>query len=414
MTRLYPKHHDWMTAPQTLKLMEALTRGGAQPRFVGGAVRNAFLRKPVADVDIATPLTPDKVQTLLTAAGIKVVPTGIEHGTLTAVVDGKPFEVTTIRRDVATDGRRAVVAFTEDWTEDARRRDFTMNALYASADGEVFDFVGGVEDLQAGRVRFVGDAAARIREDYLRVLRLFRFHAWYGKGEIDGEALRATGAEKSGLAILSGERIAKEMLRLLEAEDPAPILRAMAAAGILAEVLPGELNIARLDGLAKIDAVNFFSPDAVLRLAALLPHDKTIANGVADRWKLANAGRERLAEIAGFHEKIVPYLSIREVRKLLYRLGAQPFKDRLFLNWAGDAKASNGVQWRALLAMAEAWKRPRFPLTGRDAMQAGVPEGPLVGRVLGEVEEWWIDSDFTDDEFSLAERLKAVVQAVAH
>ena len=414
MTRLDPKHHDWMAAPQTRKLMEALRKGGAQPRYVGGAVRNALLEKPVADVDIATPLTPDKVQNLLAEAAIKTVPTGIEHGTLTAVVDGRPFEVTTLRRDVSTDGRRAVVAFTEDWAEDARRRDFTMNALYASAEGEVLDFVGGVEDLQAGRVRFVGDATARIREDYLRILRLFRFHAWYGKGEIDAEALRAAAAQKAGLAILSGERIAKEMLRLLEAADPAPVLRRMAASGILTEVLPGEANIARLDGLARIDAANFFVPDALLRLAALLAHDKAIANGVADRWKLANAQRERLAEISGAHEKLVPYLSIREVRKLLYQLGVQPFKDRLLLKWAEDSKPSNGVHWRALLAMADAWRRPRFPLTGRDAMLAGVPEGPLVGRVLGEVEGWWIDSDFTDDEFSLAERLKAVVQAVAH
>ena len=412
MTRLDPDHHSWMTAPQTLRLMEALTKGGAQPRFVGGAVRNALLEKPVADIDIATPLTPDKVQKLLANAAIKTVPTGIEHGTLTAVVDGKPFEVTTLRRDVSTDGRRAVVAFTEDWAEDAKRRDFTMNALYASAGGEVFDLVGGVDDLKAGRVRFVGDAAMRIREDYLRVLRLFRFHAWYGKGAIDADALRAAAAEKAGLAILSGERIAKEMLRLLEAADPAPVLRLMAASGILAAVLPCEANIVRLDGLAKIDAANFFVPDTVLRLAALLPHDKAIANGVADRWKLANVQREGLAEIAGAGEKIVPYLSIREVRKLLYRLGVQAFRDRLFLKWADDAKASNGVQWRALLAMADAWQRPHFPLAGRDVMLAGVPEGPLVGRVLGEVEEWWIDSDFPDDEFSLAERLKAVVQAV--
>ena len=412
MTRLDPKHHAWMTAPQTLRLMEALTKGGAQPRFVGGAVRNALLEKPVADIDIATPLTPDKVQKLLANAAIKTVPTGIEHGTLTAVVDGKPFEVTTLRRDVSTDGRRAVVAFTEDWAEDAKRRDFTMNALYASAGGEVFDLVGGVDDLKAGRVRFVGDAAMRIREDYLRVLRLFRFHAWYGKGAIDADGLRAAAAEKAGLAILSGERIAKEMLRLLEAADPAPVLRLMAASGILLAVLPCETNIVRLDGLAKIDAANFFVPDAVLRLAALLPHDKVIANGVADRWKLANVQRERLAEIAGAGEKIVPYLSIREVRKLLYRLGVQPFRDRLFLKWADDAKASNGTQWRALLAMADAWQRPHFPLAGRDVMLAGVSEGPLVGRVLGEVEEWWIDSDFPDDEFSLAERLKAVVQAV--
>ncbi len=411
MTRLDPKRHAWIAAPATCKLMAAL---GGCARFVGGAVRNALLDKQVSDIDIATPLTPDKVQALLTAACIHYVPTGIEHGTITAIVDGKPYEVTTLRRDVETDGRRAVVAFSEDWEEDVKRRDFTMNALYATADGEVFDYTSGIKDLQAGRVRFVGDAVTRIREDYLRILRLFRFHAWYGKGEIDAEALIAAAKEKSGIAKLSGERIAKEMLRLLEAENPVPVLRLMAASGILAEVLPGTPNIARLERLAEIDAANFFPPDVLLRLAALLEHDKVLADRVADRWKLSNEARGRLEDLAGASEKIVSYLSIREARKLLYQLGVRPFKDRVFLKWAEDAKLSNAVQWRALLALADAWQRPRFPLGGRDVMLAGVPKGPLVGRVLAEVEEWWIDSDFTDDEFSLVERLKAVVQAVAY
>jgi poly(A) polymerase len=288
-----------------------------------------------------------------------------------------------------------------------------MNALYADASGEIFDFVGGIEDLKAGRVRFVGDAVRRIREDYLRILRLFRFHAWYGKGEIDAEALRAAAAEKGGIAKLSGERIAKEMLRLLEAENPAPVLRLMESSRILGEVLPGEANVARLEGLTSIDAVNGFAPDALLRLAALLAHDAEIAKAVADRWKLSNEARARLAGIAGAGEKIVPTLSAREARKLLYRLGVRPFKDRLFLKWAEDAQDSNGSSWRALLALADTWERPRFPLSGRDVMRAGVPQGPLVGQVLGEVEEWWIDGDFTGDAISLAERLKAVVQAVA-
>ena len=405
MTRL--PLQPWMSAPATRKLMEAL----GEARFVGGAVRNALLGKPVADIDIATPLTPDKVGALLAAAGIHFVPTGIEHGTVTAIVEGKPFEVTTLRRDVATDGRHAVVAFTDDWRLDAQRRDFTMNALYAAADGEIFDFVGGIEDLKAGRVRFVGDAARRIREDYLRILRLFRFHAWYGKGEIDADALRAASAEKGGVAKLSGERIAKEMLRLLEAESPAPVLRVTTSSGILAQVLPGDANVARLEGLARIDAVHFFAPDALLRLAALLPRDAKIAAAVADRWRLSNEARDRLAGIAGADEKIAPDLSVRETRKLLYRLGVRPFKDRVFLAWAEDGKAAD--PWRALLALADAWERPRFPLNGRDVMLAGVPQGPLVGQVLGEVEEWWVDGDFAADQVSLAERLKAAVRAVA-
>jgi poly(A) polymerase len=397
--KLDPARNGWMTAPQTQAVMAAL----GEARFVGGCVRNALLGAPVSDVDIATPLPPGEVTKRLEAAGIKAVPTGIAHGTVTAVADGKPFEVTTLRRDVETDGRHAVVAFTADWAEDARRRDFTMNALYASADGAVLDSVGGVEDLKAGRVRFVGDAVLRIREDYLRILRLFRFHAWYGKGEMDGEALRAAAAEKAGLAGLSVERVTKELLRLLEAADPMPALRAMAAAGILGEVLPGALDMALLERLVALDTDNFFPPDAVLRLAAL---------GGGASLRLSNAQAERLEDLANAREKIVSYLAIKDVRRLLYRLGPQRFKDRVFLKWAEDPKASNFVQWRALLALADSWERPRFPLTGANVKSAGVPEGPLVGRVLAEVEEWWIDSDFTDDAFSLAERLKAVVQAL--
>ncbi len=409
---LDPKRHPWMTASETRAVLDAL---GGEGRFVGGAVRNALIGKPVSDVDIATPLTPDEVTKRLTAAGLGAVPTGIEHGTVTAVAGGKPYEVTTLRRDVATDGRRATVAFTADWALDAQRRDFTMNALYADASGTVFDTVGGVEDLKAGRVRFVGDATARIREDYLRILRLFRFHAWYGKGEIGGEALRAAAAEKAGLAQLSGERIQKELLKLLEADDPAPVLRIMAASGILPELLPGALNIPRLERLALVDAESFvFTPDPVLRLAALLPDDAAVAAAVAAKLKLSNAQADRLHGIAGAREKIVSYLSVKETNRLLYRIGVPLFCDLLRLRWAEDAKPSNGINWRALLERAKTWPRPTFPLTGRHVMLAGVPQGPLVGRILKEVEDWWIDADFIEDEFSLAERLKAVVQATAY
>jgi poly(A) polymerase len=407
MTKLEPTKNPWMISPETRAVMDAL----GEARFVGGVVRNSLMGREVSDIDIATPLTPDEVTKRLEATKLKAVPTGVEHGTITAISNGRPYEVTTLRRDVSTDGRRAVVAFTTDWAEDAQRRDFTMNALYADATGEVFDTVGGVADLKAGRVRFVGDPVTRIREDFLRILRLFRFHAWYGKSEIDKPALQACAAEKAGLRQLSGERIAKEMLKLLAAEDPVPVLRSMAATGILSEVLPGELNIVRLERLVAIDGTNFFQPDAILRLAALLPDRAAAAHEITDRWKLSNADRDRLADIAGNTDKIVSYLSIKEVRKLLYKLGTARFKDRVSLKWAEDPKETNFVQWRALLAMADAWQRPKFPLDGGNVMAAGVPQGPLIGKILTEVEEWWIDSDFIDDEFSLAERLKAVVQA---
>ncbi|MBV8799820.1 MAG: CCA tRNA nucleotidyltransferase [Alphaproteobacteria bacterium] len=403
-----------MTAAETRAVTGALMRDAGEARFVGGVVRNALLHRPVSDVDLATPLLPQDVMQRLEAAGIGAVPTGIEHGTVTAIANGKTFEITTLRRDVSTDGRRATVDFGTEWKEDAARRDFTMNALYATLEGEVFDYFGGLADLQAGRVRFVGDPATRICEDYLRILRLFRFHAWYGRGDIDAAALQAAAAQKSGLAILSGERIQKEMLKVLEAENPSPVLRIMAAAGILVEIMAGDPNLRRLENLVQIDRENFFDPDSLLRLAAMLSEDREVTATFSDRLKLSNAARERLRDLASPEEKIVSYLSIREVRKLLYRLGTQRFKDCARLRWAEDPKYSNAVQWRALLAMADAWQRPVFPITGGDVMAAGVAQGPLVGRILAEVEEWWIDSDFTEDEFSLAERLKAVVQAIAY
>jgi len=406
--QLDPKRHAWMTMPETRAVMDAL---GGDARFVGGVVRNALLGKPVSDIDIATPLTPDEVTKRLQAAKLGAVPTGIEHGTVTAIANGKPYEVTTLRRDVSTDGRRAVVAFTTDWAQDAQRRDFTMNALYAGADGTVFDSVGGVDDLKAGRVRFVGDATTRIREDYLRILRLFRFHAWYGKGEMDGEALRAAAAEKAGLAKLSGERVQKELLKLLEAEDPAPVLRIMAASGILSEILPGALNIPRLEHLARIDAEALtFVADPLLRLAALLPDDASVADATVKRLRLSNAQADRLRAIVDAKDaKIVSYMSVKEMNRRLYRLGTPLFCDLLFLRWANDPKESNGVNWRALLEQARTWPRPLFPLNGRHVMLAGIPEGPLVGEILKEVEDWWVDADFIDDEFSIAERLKAIV-----
>jgi poly(A) polymerase len=411
MRRLDPHVHEWMTARETCAVMDALTQEGIAARFVGGAVRNALLGLPVTDIDIATPLTPQEVVRRLGAAGIAAHPTGIEHGTITAVVGGKPFEVTSLRCDVETFGRRATVSFTQDWAEDARRRDFTINALYAAQDGEIFDYADGLGDLEAGRVRFIGDPSTRIREDYLRILRLFRFQAWYGKGDLDADALAAAAAGKAGLRLLSAERIQKEFLRLLEAHDPSSMLRAMAAADVLAEVLPCAVEIERLQQLVRIDSANFFAADPVLRLAALVP--RQAAEEIADRLKLSNIDRERLDDLAHAGEKIVPYLSVREVRKLLYRLGAQRFKDRVRLAWADDSEASNAPRWRALLALADGWNRPRFPLTGRDVMAAGVPEGPVVGRVLAEVEEWWTDADFPEDMSSILDRLKAVVQAVA-
>jgi len=403
--RLDPSKHAWMTAPETRKLMAALP----EARFVGGAVRNALAGWPVSDIDIAVPMPPEETLQRLQNAAIKAVPTGLAHGTVTAILNGRPFELTSLRTDVETDGRHAVVAYTDDWLEDASRRDFTMNALYATIDGEIFDYHGGVEDLIAGRVRFVGDAATRIREDYLRILRLFRFHAWYGKGDLDVEALRAAADAKAGLAQLSGERIAKEMLRLLECPNPVRALRMMAASGVLPELLPYALQLPRLENLVLIEAENQFAPDAILRLAGLLPDDADAAKAVGERLKLSGAERARLEGLASSQEKIAAHLSAADVRRLLYRIGAARFRDLVLLRWAASPRGAGAIQWRMLLSIAESWERPRFPLTGREAMAAGVPEGPEVGRVLAAVEAWWMDEDFLPDETALMEKMKSVI-----
>ena len=403
--RIDPSRHGWMIAPETVAVMQALV----EARFVGGAVRNALLGTAVADIDIAVPMPPAEAVTRLSTAGIRTIPTGIEHGTVTAVIGRHVFEITALRRDVATDGRHATIAFTDDWAEDAMRRDFTINALYAGADGAIFDYATGVEDLIAGRVRFMGDPATRIAEDTLRILRLFRFHAWYGKGEIDAAALRASAAAKDRLATLSAERIAKEMLRLLDAPRPAPVLRVMAATGILPLVLPGELDMARLERLCEQDAENQYASDAILRLAALLKEGE--GAGVAARWKLSTADRARLEAALAPGGRIASHLKAPDVRRLLYRLGPETFRDRVRLAWAAAPKSQPALAWRMLLAMADSWDRPRFPLSGRDVMAAGVPEGAGVGRILAQMEAEWIDSDFTLDEAALRARLTALTAA---
>jgi poly(A) polymerase len=345
-----------MTAPETKAVMAALV----EARFVGGAVRNALLGAEVSDIDIAVPMPPAESLARLAAAGIRTVPTGLDHGTITAVVGHHAFEVTSLRRDVETDGRHAVIAFTDDWAEDAARRDFTINALYAGPEGEIFDYATGVEDLIAGRVRFMGDPATRIAEDYLRILRLFRFHAWYGRGEIDEPALRAAAAARDHLQELSAERVAKEMLRLLEALRPGPVIRVMAATGILPLVLPATLDLARLERLCELDLENQLAPDPVLRLASLLaPAD---AAPVGARLKLSNADRARLIQALEEDGKIASHLKAPEVRRLLYRLGAAAFKDRVRLKWAAAPRSQPALAWRMLLAMADAYERPRLRL----------------------------------------------------
>lgn len=408
----------WLAEPDVIRVMDALL-AGASARYVGGCVRDRVRGVPSTgrqvDVDIATTASPERVIELLQASGIKAAPTGIEHGTITAISNHRPVEITTLRRDVATDGRRAEVAFTDDWMADAMRRDFTMNAIYADADGALFDPLGGISDAKAGLVRFAGDPDTRIKEDYLRILRFFRFYAWCGKGEIDRDGLQACARNISGLAQLSPERVAKELLKLLAAETPAPAMRQMAASGVLSAVLPEARNIERLVAMADIDARHFFEPDAILRLGALLADDGDEAARLAARLRLSNAQRDRLSAMLSVRERVFCYMSVREIRRTAYRMTPEAMHDAARLRWAEDPKQiHNAVQWRALLPMIETWQKPKLPLTGDQVRLAGVPDGPQIGRVMREVEEWWIDADFTTDEFSVIERLKAVVQATVY
>jgi poly(A) polymerase len=416
MTEALPPQ-PWMTAPSTRTVIDALeTVGGpGSARFVGGCVRDALLRRPIGDIDIATPLTPDAVTKALTDAGLKAIPTGIEHGTVTAVAEHKPFEITTLRRDLETDGRRAVVAFTDDWAEDAARRDFRLNALYLEPDGTLHDPTGGgIEDARAGRIIFVGDAETRIREDYLRILRFFRFHAWFGKGEPDPSGLSACAALKEGVKTLSGERISKELLKLLAAEDPRASVRLMAASGVLSALLPEAQALTRFDTLVEIETAMLFEDDAALRLAALLPDDRGAVLAAAQRLRLSNSMRDRLLAACADGLRLTSFMSPREMRRAIYRLGGATFKDRVKLAWAASDRTATYVQWRMLYTYADAWTPPPFPLDGAEIMAAGVPEGPLIGQVRREVEDWWIDLDFTDDKMAVLERLKAVAQGLAY
>ncbi len=407
----------WMTQPATRAVMQALeARGYAGcARFVGGCVRNTLLGQPIDDVDIATILTPDQVAEALEAAGLRAVPTGVDHGTITAVSEGKAYEITTLRKDVSTDGRRAVVAFTQDWAEDAVRRDFRLNALYADSEGRIYDPTGeGVADAKAGRIVFVGDPMTRIREDYLRILRFFRFHAWYGRGDPDNAALAACKALKGMLSGRAAERTQKELLKLLAADDPRGAVRLMAATGVLGAVLPQVKALIRFDNLIAIETEQLFENDPELRLAAMIPDDAKVAQDVAERLRLSNALKDRLVAAAGKAPHIVSWMSPREIRRAVYAVGARAFVDRVKLAWAASNRVATATQWRAMIPLAETWSPPPFPLTGEEVLAAGVPKGPLVGQVMKEVEAWWVDLDFIDDKLAAVERLKAVVQGMVY
>jgi poly(A) polymerase len=404
---------DWLCAEETRAVIAALTAEGGEARFVGGCVRDAVLGRTVRDVDIATPERPDRVIALLEAAGIHAVPTGIDHGTVTAVIGREHFEVTTLRLDVETYGRHAQVRYTDDWLVDASRRDFTINTLYCDLDGRLFDPHGGLADLRAGRIRFVGEAESRIREDVLRLLRFFRFRAHYGRGEPDPEGLAACIRLAPLVEGLSGERVAGEMLRLLEAPDPAPEIARMVAAGVMAPLLPRAVRTDRLCALVTIETTRG-EVDPLRRLGALIETDS--AAGVSARLVLSNAERSRLAAMTDSGAAIDPASSDHAWRVLMYRLGAQTYIDRALLAWAEDSSGetrANEADWPGLLARAESWTPPDLPVRGRDVLALGLAPGPAVGEALAAVEDWWIDGNFQADRIAALAKLREVVATLA-
>ena len=410
----------WLNSHGLQRLLAVLSQEGEEARIAGGAVRNALLGERVSDVDIATTNTPEETMRRAEAAGFKPVPTGAAHGTITVVAHGKPYEVTTLRADIETDGRRAKVVFGRDWKSDAERRDFTINALYAEADGTVIDLVGGLADLEHRVLRFIGDPEKRIREDYLRILRFFRFFAWYGSGRPDGEGLKACARLKDGLDRLSAERVWSELKKLLSSPDPSRALLWMRQAGVLSRVLPEseKWGIDAIHALVKAERDLGWMPDPLLRLEAIVPPDRERLSQLATRLKLSKAETERLLAWAGT-ENISASTSEAEFAKRLYRGATQGIVDRLRLSLAAArSRATESTPalieaggFSRLLDYAGKWQRPVFPVKGSDLVEIGLKQGPELGATLKSLETAWIKSGFALDRGALLARAAEGIKA---
>ncbi|MDH5556235.1 MAG: CCA tRNA nucleotidyltransferase [Alphaproteobacteria bacterium] len=396
MTETKIEPQPWMTSRKTAAVLDALAAGGIGVRFVGGCVRDAVIGRKIADIDLATDARPERVMELLKAAGLKVIPTGLAHGTVTAVSGGTPYEITTLRHDVETDGRRAVVAFTDDWEADAARRDFTMNALSLGADGLLHDPFGGIADLRAGRVRFVGDPRQRLAEDVLRLLRYFRFHAHYGRPPPDEDALAACREMAHMLPRLSAERVRVELLKLLSAPDPAPVIRLMRDEGVLDHFLAQATAIDRLDRMVAIES-GLGLCNSLRRLAALLPVDGETARHLAQGLRLSNSERERLVAMSEPEIALSTALDGPSRRRALYMVGAEVWPDLVLMAWAAGHDGPDNAAWQSLFNETRDWERPKFPLGGRDVKKLGVDQGAAVGELLRAAEAWWIEGDFRAD-----------------
>jgi poly(A) polymerase len=396
--------HDapWLRPGPLAKLLGALDRDGEEARVVGGAVRNALMGEPLGDIDVATTAHPHEVIRRAEQAGFKAIPTGIDHGTVMLVVGGSAFEVTTLREDVETFGRKANVRFGRDWKADAQRRDFTINALSSSRDGLIHDYVGGLADLSARWVRFIGDPQTRIREDYLRILRFFRFQATYGLGAPDADGLHAAIVLRAGLDRLSRERVRMELLKLLVGPHVVPTLAVMAETGILLSVLGGVPLLASFANMAKLETGCGLDPSPIRRLGALNVLVVEDAERLRQRLRLTNAEYERLASMAQRWWAIDPGRGERAARALLYRIGPDHYVDRALLAWTRSEPGAADPAWRELATLPNRWTAPRFPLRAADFLKRGVPKGPALGTALEAAEEAWIAADFPADDTVLA------------
>ena len=381
----------WLNEPRLQKVLGVLNTGG-QTRIAGGAVRNALMKRPISDVDLATTLSPTDVMQLARGAGFGVHPTGLEHGTVTVVNRAAAFEVTTLRRDIETDGRHAVVLFTKSFEEDAARRDFTINALYCDPIGKLYDFTDGYTDIRRKRIKFVGVAAQRIEEDYLRILRFFRFHAAYGKGRPDAKGLAACKKLRKGLTQISAERLRQELLKLLVAQGAVAALQVMAKAGVLGQIIPytDEWRVMKR-----------LPTDDILRLMALAKEPENLK----EKLRLSNAEADRI-QAAISAPQITPSLREKERRALLYQLGPQAWRDRVSLSWARSRASLADAKWKKLLRLADRWAKPVLPLTGKDLLSVGFQAGPDMGAALQKAEDYWIVSDFTSTREDLMRLVK--------
>jgi poly(A) polymerase len=391
----------WLGSGPAVRVLGLLNADGEEARVVGGAVRNALLGVPIGDIDIATTAVPDEVVRRAKAAGIKSVPTGIEHGTVTLVADGQPFEVTTLREDTETFGRKAKVAFGRDWIGDAHRRDFTINALSVGLDGVVHDYVGGLADIAERRVRFIGDPRQRIEEDYLRILRFFRIHAAFGAGEVDREGYLACVSSLAGLASLSAERVRMEVLKLLVTDGAVGAVMAMADGGFLQAIFGGIAYTGTFAAMIASERDLGLAADAIRRLAALAVAVTEDARRLGARLRLSNAEAKRLDSMGHRWWRLAD-MDEALAKRRLYRLGEAAYRDRLLLAWARAGSNTDPLPWRAHASLPQRWSPPKFPLKASDFIARGVAEGPALGHVIALAEDAWLAADFPLDETALA------------